>query len=127
MKLENILVGRNWEVRIIDITHTEKTTAQNRGDRNTISKTTYNHDYGPKLYRSPERMLGLGFNPLLDQVWGLGVLLYAIIFKRFPFKLSETDKDSTVQMVENGVRFIKGQSINHKIYILTNLLTINHN
>ncbi|XP_035707045.1 calcium/calmodulin-dependent protein kinase [Folsomia candida] len=118
LKLENILVGLHWEVRIIDITHTEKTTSQNRGDASNIAKTTFNHEYGPIFYRGPERVLKIGFNPLLDQVWGLGVLLYSLFFKKFPFNFpdkgdgqsSEDFRQKIEQIVNRGLVYPKGKA-----------------
>lgn len=102
LKLENILVGENFDIRIQDLLNLEKTTAQNRGDPQTISRTRYAVEYGPKKYRSPERMKQIGFNPLLDQVWGLGVILYAMFHKKFPFEFVEGDKERIDGMVSRG-------------------------
>lgn len=102
LKLENILVGEYYDIRIQGLQYIEKTTAQNRGDAQTISRTKYSVEFGPKMYRSPERMKQQGFNPLLDQVWALGVILYAMVHKKFPFSFREGDKEQIDKAVERG-------------------------
>lgn len=105
MKLENILVGEYFDIRIQDLGFLEKTTAQNHGDAQTISRTKYSQEYGPKKYRSPERMKQIGFNPLLDQVWGLGVILYAMFHKKFPFSFHEGDKEHIDKVLTRGTLY----------------------
>ncbi|ODM98540.1 Testis-specific serine/threonine-protein kinase 2 [Orchesella cincta] len=105
LKLENILVSEYYDIRLQGLSFLEKTTAQNRGDPQTISRTKFSLDYGPKKYRSPERMKGIAFNPLLDQVWCLGVILYSMFHRKFPFTFPEGDKEQIDKVLEHGTLY----------------------
>lgn len=78
--------------------------AQYRGSDYLITKINFFTEYGPKKYWSPERAKKNPFNPFLDQVWALGVILYAMIHRKFPFSFQEGDKDQIDGQLAKGVK-----------------------
>ena len=52
-----------------------------------------------RKYASPEQLTGLPYNPLVSDLWSLGVVLFEMIFNAFPFDSSETQLILRLQKV----------------------------
>ena len=63
-------------------------------------------------FGSPELVNGIQYNPLLNDLWSLGVVLYQMLFLRLPFPSSDRKEIFTMQ--KNGVIFPPDESAQHE-------------
>jgi len=73
LKLENLLLGKDYLLKITDFDH-----AQSTGDRENISR-------GTKGYRAPEVIEGTCKDNFAADVYSVGVLLYVFLTNELPF------------------------------------------
>ena len=82
IKLENILLVKDDVVKIIDFGFAVKTT-----------KETYQRLFcGTPSYMAPEIVNKEKYIAQYSDIWSLGVLFYAMIYGRFPFRAREQDE-----------------------------------
>ena len=81
IKPENILIGNDFSLKIIDFGFSQKL--------NNNSNTIYNTE-GSETYSSPEvkKANFTGYDGIKSDIFSLGVLLFVITVGRFPFKTS---------------------------------------
>ena len=63
-------------------------------------------------FNSPELVNGIQYNPLLNDIWSLGVVLYQMLFLRIPFPSS--DRKGIFAKQKNGVIFPPDESAQHE-------------
>lgn len=89
LKLENILLDRNLRIRLIDF-----------GFSQVIDENLFNQMVGSPAYVAPELATGQKYDLRVD-VWSLGVILYAMLNGRLPFRGSTIEMQlKRVVMVE---------------------------
>src|SRR3990167_6346795 len=104
LKLENIMVDpKQQEIKLIDFGFAEftKETADQRNEK-MISQFR-----GSIHYSAPEIVRNIPFDGKKADIWALGVLLYILITKRFPFPGNENDYDD--------YRAVAQQIVNHQL------------
>ena len=94
IKLENILVTKNDTVKIIDFGFAVKS------DKNTFSKFFC----GTPSYMSPEIVSKKKYVAQYSEIWSLGVLLFAMLYGRFPFK-GKNEEDLFMKIKEADLYF----------------------
>ena len=87
LKLENIMIDNNKNIKIIDLGHS------------TIFKKNLkiNGLHGTKQYCSPEQFFNNNYNPEKVDIWNLGILLYELIFQVNPWDIAN---DSDLNYLE---------------------------
>jgi len=97
LKLENLMAGSNYEMKIIDFDQ-----AQSLTDKLITSG-------GSNGYRAPEVQTGSCTNLAAADIFSMGVILYAFFAKEFPFMESEDPSFQDVRcystFVKNNKRF----------------------
>ena len=94
IKLENILVIKNDIIKIIDFGFAIKS------DLNTYNKLFC----GTPSYMSPEIVSRQNYIAQYSEIWSLGVLLFAMLYGRFPFK-GKNEEDLFVKIKEADLYF----------------------
>ena len=107
IKLENILVIEDNIVKIIDF-----------GFAVISDKETYHKFFcGTPSYMSPEIVNREKYIAQYSDIWSLGVLLYTMLYGRFPFR--EKDDDKLFKKINSGIfSFPEDIIVNEKIKIL---------
>ena len=90
IKLENILVLEDDTIKIIDFGFAIKS-----------NKDSYQKFFcGTPSYMPPEIVNKEKYIPQYSDIWSLGVLLYTMLYGRFPFRAKEEDK--LFQLINEG-------------------------
>ena len=89
IKPENILLGNDFEPKLIDFGYSKyinKENNNNNNTNNTINNIVYGNE-GSESYSSPEirRNFMSGYDGVKSDIFSLGVLLFVITVGRFPF------------------------------------------
>jgi len=106
IKLENILVGKKGDIRLSGFRHAISGFAFNKNADNTSwPKTTA--VVGAILYISPEALIDIPFNAMLNDVWAMGVILFALLFRKFPFH--NTSRGECARLIRTGFSLPKGR------------------
>ena len=104
IKLENILIKNNDEVKIIDFGFGIK------NDINTYNKLLC----GTPSYMSPEIVNKKKYIAQYSEVWTLGVLLFVMLYGRFPFK-GKNEKDLFMKIKEGDLCLPEDKFISSKV------------
>ena len=114
IKLENILTIKNDVIKLIDFGFAVKT-----------NKETYQTLLcGSPSYMAPEIVKKEKYIAQYSDIWSLGVLLYSMLFGRFPFK-GKSQKELFENIKKCEVDFPKDILVNEKIYILLKKIFVN--
>jgi BR serine/threonine kinase len=89
MKLENLLVDENYNVKISDF-----------GLARWTKDSMVNAMCGSLHYMAPEVTIGEWYDGKAADVWSTGVILYALLVGRFPF--IENGRDETIGRIKSG-------------------------
>ena len=107
IKLENILIIKDDIIKLIDFGFAVKT-----------DKETYQNLFcGSPSYMAPEIVNKENYIAQYSDIWSLGVLLFSMLYGRFPFK-GQTQKELFEKINEAKVEFPNDIEINDKIKIL---------
>ena len=107
IKLENILIIKDDIIKLIDFGFAVKT-----------DKETYQNLFcGSPSYMAPEIINKENYIAQYSDIWSLGVLLFSMLYGRFPFK-GQTQKELFEKINEAKVEFPNDIEINDKIKIL---------
>jgi len=107
IKLENILIIKDDIIKMIDFGFAVKT-----------DKETYQSLFcGSPSYMAPEIVNKENYIAQYSDIWSLGVLLFSMLYGRFPFK-AQTQKELFDKINEAKVEFPDDIEINDKIKIL---------
>ncbi|RWS07433.1 testis-specific serine/threonine-protein kinase 3-like protein [Dinothrombium tinctorium] len=87
LKSENILLDKNGNVKITDFGFSRTCYDPQSGKR--LLSETY---CGSAAYVAPEVLKGQPYNPMLSDIWGLGVVLYVMVNNALPFDDSDLAK-----------------------------------
>ena len=104
IKLENILIKNNDEVKIIDFGFAIK------NDTNTYNKLLC----GTPSYMSPEIVNKKKYIAQYSEVWTLGILLFVMLYGRFPFK-GKNEKDLFMKIKEGDLCLPEDKFISTKV------------
>lgn len=96
IKIENILLGYNNVAKLTDFGFAKKIETDSNG-RPVMSKTFC----GTEPYYSPQIVLKKDYDPLADDVWAMGVVLFMMVTYRFPFKWTKKDEFYKQQVSRN--------------------------
>ena len=118
LKLENVLVDENYNIKLIDFGLAAIKTNQ----FDMLSGTM-----GTVRYTSPEMIEGKGYNDSID-VWGIGVILFALLTGSYPFDTS--NKENTKQVIfqricERKIHYSKYNLEKNEVKLLKMLLEKN--
>ena len=107
IKLENILIIKDDIIKLIDFGFAVKT-----------DKETFQNLFcGSPSYMAPEIVNKEDYIAQYSDIWSLGVLLFSMLYGRFPFK-APTQKELFKKITEAKVEFPNDIEINDKIKIL---------
>jgi len=101
IKLENILMDKNGKIRLIDFGLCDTALDSDRKVR------LCQDSVGSPAYIAPEIMTAKPYNGFKADVWSSGVVLYALLFGRFPFspiqyKHLVNGENIPLQFIESG-------------------------
>ena len=83
LKLENIMLGEDNVVKIIDF------------GISTTTDSLHNTICGTPVYMAPEIVIGKEYDPCKADIWSLGVIVYAMATNSFPFASKCYNKNIT--------------------------------
>ena len=96
LKLQNILVNRNGEIRLIDFGLTSKLSGSLG---NGYFAGTEN--FGTKNYMAPEIIIGAPYKGKQVDTFALGVILFQLIFLCDPFKKARLNNKEYIALQKN--------------------------
>jgi len=86
IKLENVMITTDGKVMLIDFGLCELVSCDDGNGNYNVSAQSMCSDWGGTIeYVAPEILIHTPFVPQLADVWSLGVLLYCVVFGKFPF------------------------------------------
>jgi serine/threonine protein kinase len=101
IKLENIMLDSTDNAAILrngqdahdvsDLARTPRAMLIDFGLSKQFTELSSSAKCGSEEYLAPEIILGSDYNPLLPDIWALGVVLYALLFGNLPFLKSEAE------------------------------------
>ena len=97
LKLENILITDKWYPKLSDFSYSVVV------DQNEINSTTF---CGSLPYFPPEIMQRKPHNPLISDVWSLGVCFYIMVCDGLPFRIDD-EKQMLNKQLDNNWDFKK--------------------
>lgn len=116
IKCENILLNKDRSIsKLTDFGFTRSCFEKQSGQR--LLSDTY---CGSAAYVAPEVLKSQPYNPLVSDVWSMGVVLYVLVMNRLPYSDRDTKKLLKSQL-EHNYRFVKNISSELKDLIATHL------
>lgn len=87
LKCENLLLDANYSIKLSDFGFARDNMIKKNGKIKT-SKTFC----GSYAYASPEILNCIPYQPNASDIWSIGIILYAIMYKALPFNDPDPDK-----------------------------------
>ena len=81
LKIENILVGSDFNLKISDFGLSNQI--------NEINKGIFTDSCGTSYYKPPQMNLNVNYNGIKADIFSLGIILYALLSSRFPFNIAD--------------------------------------
>ncbi|XP_071784998.1 testis-specific serine/threonine-protein kinase 4-like [Asterias amurensis] len=98
LKCENILLNKNNILKITDFGFARG--HMKPPDKRVILSETYCGSYA---YAPPEILRGIPYDPMLGDIWSMGVVLFTMVFGRLPF--DDTNHKVLLQQVQKSPSF----------------------
>lgn len=92
LKLDNVLIDKNGIPKLTDFSYVIY--CKEKDGTKILSKTFC----GTEPYLSPEIVRNESYNPMAADVWSVGVCLFILINRKFPFPLDDSDKMLVCQL-----------------------------
>lgn len=100
IRLENILVDKDLNIKIIDFGYSTFIYEDNNGNNNEKIEKLLNTNYGSYHYSAPEVIKGEDYLARPAELWSLGVLLYTMVCGFTPF--DNVNEEILIQSVLNA-------------------------
>ena len=115
LKLENILLNYKKDIKIIDFG------LSNNYDKD--SDELLHSSCGSPCYAAPEMIKGVEYRGINTDIWSSGIILYLMLFKKFPF--NDKNNSKLYQKILSGKFIIPNNISDEAKDIITNLLKVN--
>ncbi|XP_067143379.1 testis-specific serine/threonine-protein kinase 4-like [Centruroides vittatus] len=92
LKCENLLLNKNFVLKITDFGLAKGDLLIWPWDQSDFSKIQCFTFCGDHAYASLEILAGKHYQPYLSDIWSMAVILYVMLYARFPFDTSDTKK-----------------------------------
>ena len=115
LKLENILLNRDKNIKIIDFGLSNKYNKEN-GE-------LLQSSCGSPCYAAPEMIKGIQYHGLDTDIWSSGILLYLMLCKSFPF--NDKNNSKLYQKILSGKFNLPNYLSNEAKDLLSKLLKVN--
>ena len=101
LKLENILVDKDFNLKISDFGLSNQI--------NEINNGIFKKNCGTSYYKPPQMILGLSYNGIKADIFSLGVILFALLSARFLFIKSDPrdNKNPYYYIKRYGIEFLE--------------------
>ncbi|XP_054278614.1 testis-specific serine/threonine-protein kinase 3-like [Macrosteles quadrilineatus] len=99
VKCENLLMDGSYNLKLSDFGFA-RGNMKPRSDGSPVLSETFCGSYA---YASPEILKGIAYDPMLSDVWSMGVVLYAMVFGKLPF--DDTNYNKLVKQVQSKLKF----------------------
>ena len=97
LKCENLLIDKDNHLKIADF-----------GFARTYEGRELETYCGSFAYAAPEIILGQPYNGVMTDIWSMGVILYAMVCGRLPFR--DTNVKTLMSQISSGIHFPEGIS-----------------
>ena len=97
LKCENLLIDKDNHLKIADF-----------GFARTYEGKELETYCGSFAYAAPEIILGQPYNGVMTDIWSMGVILYAMVCGRLPFR--DTNVKTLMSQISSGIHFPEGIS-----------------
>ena len=103
LKLDNVLLDDNLNPKVADYGYSRFVNTRPSGA--VVASETY---CGTRSHMSPQLLLQVPYDPYKVDVWALGVMLYIMLNKVYPFDKREGSKAMASKQMKRDYRFTKG-------------------
>ena len=94
IKLDNILIDSSFHLKLSDFGHSTR-------------KSKENHKYGTLEYVAPEVIEGADYYCQDADVFSCGVVLFALVFKAYPFDRTDTNHTHMKVFTQTPSKFLE--------------------
>lgn len=105
LKCENLLLNKNNVLKITDFGFARNGMLSTDSNRPKLSETYC----GSYAYAPPEILCGIPYNPMLSDIWSMGVVLFTMMFGRLPY--DDTNHKILLHQVQKPPVFPSGKSV----------------
>ncbi|XP_055010315.1 testis-specific serine/threonine-protein kinase 1-like [Boleophthalmus pectinirostris] len=95
LKCENLVLDRNNNIKVCDFSLSKRLSYTD--GQPDLSKTCC----GTSNYIAPEILRSLAYNPVVTDVWSMGVILFKMLYDAFPFSSTRALKMAHVKMTRH--------------------------
>lgn len=105
LKCENLLLNKNNVLKITDFGFARNGMLSADSNRPKLSETYC----GSYAYAPPEILCGIPYNPMLSDIWSMGVVLFTMMFGRLPY--DDTNHKILLHQVQKPPVFPPGKNV----------------